>query len=364
MKNILIYLAAVLATAYFAIMYRSTVLVTFLTGEILLLPLLFLLLYLSARKIKVGLRIPIPVAEAGDEIRAEILVENESVFPVTGLDVWVEYRNLFLEEEGILRIRGGADSKGRARLVCSVRSDICGCLEFSIKKIRIYDYLRIFFLPVRQRAAAQAVVLPHFYETRAELSLRTREFAGDGEAYDQNRGGDDVSEVFQLREYRPGDRIQQVHWKLSALSGELAVKEFGRPVNCPVVLFLDFFVEKENPLWMKGFPELAAAVSMALVGAECIHYIVWYEQAEERLFRQMVSGQEDVYRWLQQFFKQRPCKEELDLPALYRAAYPGELYGTELRITLERKVFCQGELCKEFSSERIEEELKQWEVLV
>ena len=65
MKNILIYLAAVLATAYFAIMYRSTVLVTFLTGEILLLPLLFLLLYLSVRKIKVGLRIPIPVAEAG-----------------------------------------------------------------------------------------------------------------------------------------------------------------------------------------------------------------------------------------------------------------------------------------------------------
>ena len=36
-----------------------------------------------------------------------------------------------------------------------------------------------------------------------------------------------------------------------------------------------------------------------------------------------LSGPEDVYRWLQQFFKQRPCKEELDLSALYRAAYPG-----------------------------------------
>ena len=88
------------------------------------------------------------------------------MFPVTGWTSSVDAESVSGGGRGVSGMRGGADSKGRARLVCSVRSDICGCLEFSIKKIRIYDYLRIFFLPVRQRAAAQAVVLPHFYASK------------------------------------------------------------------------------------------------------------------------------------------------------------------------------------------------------
>lgn len=364
MKNLLCYLAAVLVTAYLAIMYRDTVLVTFLIGELLLPPALFLFLAMAVRRLKVELRIPIPVSEAGIPVRAEILVENPSWFPVMGLDVWLEYRNLFLDERAVLRVQGGVDARSRARLVCRVESRVCGCLEFRIKKVRAYDYLRLFFLPVKGIGREQAAVLPRTYETAAKVSLRTREFMGDGEEYDQARGGDDPTEVFQLREYRPGDRIQQVHWKLSADAEDLVVKEFGRPVGCPVVLFLDLCWRRGEPLWMEGFPELVFAISRALVEADCLHYVAWYEPEAGSLWRQRVGAYEEVYCWLQRFFKQKPWEDEISLPELYRQSFPGENYETELRVTLDRRVYRQGELCGEFSVENMKAELDQWEVLV
>lgn len=364
MKNLVCYLAAVLATAYFAIMYQNTVLVVFLMGEILLVPVLLVLLLLAVRGLAITLRIPIPVTEAGASVEAEILVENRSWLPIPGIDMWVQYQNLFLEEQAVVKVTGGVDARSRTKFICRVESGICGCLEFSLKKARVYDYLRLFFLPKRVRGREQAAVLPHTYETLAQLSLKTKEFLGDSEEYDQNRGGEDPSEVFQLREYRSGDRVQQIHWKLSATREDLVVKEFGRPVGCPVVLFLDFCQEPGERLWMKGFPELASALSRALVEAECIHYVVWYEAETGKLFRQPVREYEDVYRWLQRFLRQHPYGERIDLSELYRQSYPGEAYETELRVTLDRKVYRQGELCGQFSRENMKEALEQWEVLV
>ena len=364
MKNLICYLAAVLATAYFSIMYQNTVLVVFLIGEVLLLPILLILLELSIRGLKISMRIPIPVTEVGSQVEVEILVQNHSWFPVLGLDVWVQYQNLFLKERAVVKTTGGVDARSQAKFICRVESGICGCLEFSLKRVRIYDYLRLFYRTKKVRAIEQAVVLPQTYETAAQLSLKTKEFLGDSEEYDQSRGGDDPSEVFQLREYRPGDRVQQIHWKLSATREDLVIKEFGRPVGCPVVLFLDFCAEAGEPLWMKGFPELSSALSRALVEAECLHYVVWYESETGELFRQRVEGYEDVYRWLQRFLRQRPYGERIDLTELYKQSYPGETYETELRVTLDRKVYRQDELCGQFSAENMKEALEQWEVLV
>ncbi len=41
-------------------------------------------------------------------------------------------------------------------------------------------------------------------------------------------GGEDTDEIFQLRPYRPGDRVNSVHWKLTARENELIVREFSR----------------------------------------------------------------------------------------------------------------------------------------
>ena len=39
--------------------------------------------------------------------------------------------------------------------------------------------------------------------------------------------GYDPSELFDVREFQNGDRLQSVHWKLSARTDELMVKELS-----------------------------------------------------------------------------------------------------------------------------------------
>lgn len=70
------------------------------------------------------------------------------------------------------------------------------------------------------------------YEARMYVELnRNVEWEQTGDIYDGKKSGTDVSEVFGLREYREGDTLQSIHWKLSGKMHQLIVREFGRPVN-------------------------------------------------------------------------------------------------------------------------------------
>ena len=66
--------------------------------------------------------------------------------------------------------------------------------------------------------------------------MKTRNFPVEGDEYEKERSGDAPTEIFQIREFRPGDRMQQIHWKSSARSGELMTKEYSMPCGCKVLL--------------------------------------------------------------------------------------------------------------------------------
>ena len=56
----------------------------------------------------------------------------------------------------------------------------------------------------------------------------------DGESYEKDRKGEDASEIYDVREYRAGDRMQKVHWKLSAREDTIYIKEFSYPLPYPL----------------------------------------------------------------------------------------------------------------------------------
>ena len=49
--------------------------------------------------------------------------------------------------------------------------------------------------------------------------------ASQEEGMIQNRKGNDPSEIFDIREYVPGDDIRSIHWKLSSKTDTLILKE-------------------------------------------------------------------------------------------------------------------------------------------
>lgn len=111
----------------------------------------------------------------------------------------------------------------------------CGALLVRIKKARISDYFGLVKIPVVCRPASQWVYVrpkpipvPDLPSLKKCMELRWKPKLGGG-----------FAENHELRLYRPGDNIQQIHWKLSAKTGSLILREPMEPIQQLVLVRMD-----------------------------------------------------------------------------------------------------------------------------
>lgn len=99
----------------------------------------------------------------------------------------------------------------------------CGCIRASVMKDRVCDYLGLFSFRVRQKEEQTILVRP----TPVEAALPDLQQYAARRWHAKPGGG--YSENHELRDYRPGDSMNGVHWKLSAKTGSLMVREPMEP---------------------------------------------------------------------------------------------------------------------------------------
>lgn len=110
-------------------------------------------------------------------------------------------------------------------------TDHCGQLTFRPENARVYDYLGLFWLGVSKRGTGSMVVRPAPIAMKEPPQL---------EQYISNawrpKPGGGFSENHELRQYRPGDSLNQIHWKLTAKTGKYIIREAMEPEKNRVLL--------------------------------------------------------------------------------------------------------------------------------
>lgn len=110
----------------------------------------------------------------------------------------------------------------------------CGAFVAVGEKVKICDYLGLFSLPVKCgepriiRIRPVPVPLARLPELDKYLARAWRPKFGGG-----------FAENHELRLYRPGDNLNQVHWKLTAKTGKLTLREPMEPQRGLVLLTMD-----------------------------------------------------------------------------------------------------------------------------
>lgn len=100
-----------------------------------------------------------------------------------------------------------------------------GRVQVGMDRVYLYDLFRLFRMR-RVFGQKQAVeILPRELDFKTTLGVPSQEYAGQVE---RSRRGFERSEQTDIRPYRAGDPVKDIHWKLSARSEELIVKEFDR----------------------------------------------------------------------------------------------------------------------------------------
>lgn len=117
--------------------------------------------------------------------------------------------------------------------------EYCGEMKIQCVDIMLQDLLKLFRRKIKSFEPVETIVYPRGVNLMVEMS-RTTIGAPRDEGRMQNRKGNDPSEMFDIREYVPGDDIRSIHWKLSGKTDQLILRESSEPSHYNVVLLPDF----------------------------------------------------------------------------------------------------------------------------
>ena len=276
----IIYALALAGTLLFQIYFHSyyAPLLLVLT---LAVPVLSLLLSVPAMT---GLRLQVrgkPLSSLrGSESLWILKPELRGSLPLARLTARVEEKNLLTGREQVTRLALKGVARGDT-VTLPAATDHCGVLELRVKKLRVYDWLGLFAFPVR---APEPARLPVFPDPVSPGPLNLPEGMGirptPGSTMQKITGED-----YDLREYRPGDPLRSVHWKLTSKWDELIVREAAETVVPPVLLAFERFGPPER---LDRLLDRVSGFSHALLEVQRPHALCWRDGAG-RPVRQSVS---------------------------------------------------------------------------
>ena len=247
-------------------------------------------------------------AEKNSEIPILIQVKNKSKWLSVRCGFKIKVVNNFTGEVKKEIINHTVTRGVKETFSESFLSSDCGEISVYLVEYYVYDWIGCLYLKKKTNDVKKIEILPETHLLMTEIQSTTREFIADSEVYCDSEKGDDLSEIYQIREYVEGDPIHDIHWKLSAKTDNLLIKEHGKPLGCVVLIWIDLFRNNTvKPLrgrkhGRKNLPvnaiEMAASVSLSLIEQKCVHMVAWYEEKNDRIIRKRVENEENIYELL------------------------------------------------------------------
>lgn len=236
------------------------------------------------------------MTEKGRKLPGELLVKNRAYLPAPRVEVLLATENALTGECTESRFITAIPAKGEGKILWEMESRFCGQVRISLKQIGIRDPLGLFRIKESGTEEKTLLVLPNIFP--AEVTV-TESLAADMESlqYSSLRRGEDPGEIFGLREYRPGDSVRDIHWKLSGKMEELYIKELGMPIENSILLLYETGAEekrKEHPRLRDAMMEALLSISQALIGAGHVHQIGWYDSKLRQLRFCEVTSQDEL----------------------------------------------------------------------
>lgn len=206
----LVYLTVLTGCLVFFLFYKEW-LSWLLLVTVAVLPWLSLLLSLPAmRSVTVGLRCPTKVRQ---DMPVRTALQLDCAYPPPPVNCKIRLHNLLTDQ----RYTGHPGER--------VPTHRCGAMAISYDRLRIYDYLGLF---CKKKDYADACVL--YIEPKPLPAVAQPNKANAVANRWQPKPGGGFSEEHDLRLYRPGDPLKQIHWKISAKVGKLIFREPIEPV--------------------------------------------------------------------------------------------------------------------------------------
>ena len=167
-----------------------------------------------------------------------------------------------------------------------------GAYVCSLQKGRVYDYLGLFCFPMKLPALGELLVLPEEIspeETPSLMQLTARQY--------RTKPAGGFSETHDLRGYHPGDSMRDIHWKLSAKTDDLVVREPIEPVRAQAIVSFDLSGARDTVDRTLGRLQW---ISAWLLSQGISHTVCWLDPESFAPQSAQVAQKDDLERLMQQ----------------------------------------------------------------
>ena len=300
----IIYFAVAIATGVFFVLYKDLLaFILFLT--VLFIPIVLLIIHLISYFLtKIEIEIDDRNFGIGKPVKILINVKNKSPFAVTHIKLTAKCKNLFLNTEHDCRLIISSAPFSTKVFTYEMGSQHIGNIEFSIKKASFYDFFSLFRL---DKSVKTTKIIPIFPQTVDVTStIRPNNFfIGEAEKFSSAKAGDDPSEIFNIREYTDGDKLNKIHWKLTSKTDKYMVKEYSLPVSDNIFIYLDLKIKDTTDKSLEKIDSLIktfASVSLDFAKKGITHYVGWYNCRNCTFAKAKIKNETDVFSVLSRIF--------------------------------------------------------------
>lgn len=263
-------------------------------------------LYKVKNRLAFQITVPMEPMEKKDEFFVHFLIQNPTWYPLVNATVKLTAANPFYQEEGVHYLNIPVRARKKTEVTYPVEMDYCGRFVIRAEEIRLMDLLGIVETELPLTEEKECLIFP-------KGQLRNQEagqlyMKGVAEAVESKEKGYDFSEVSGIREYIPGDKLQNIHWKLSVKKDELMVKErisvSAMQLNVLVELANDERMRVESVL------ELADSVTRSFVAQNLPFTVYYYSTKKGELTGTCIGNEAERQEWLSMVLYDR-CYEEI-----------------------------------------------------
>ncbi|MBE5943827.1 MAG: DUF58 domain-containing protein [Lachnospiraceae bacterium] len=158
-----------------------------------------------------------------EEAFFEIKVNNPTPFVCLEAKLKVKIKNTFFKTEGERIIDMPLHAFKGYTLELPIIPTLPGIVSIEVASLTIKDLMGFKYFKKNIEVSNELVVMPCL--VNENLSKLPEFEQGMLESEESSKKGNDFSDVHDIREYIPGDKLMSIHWKLSAKRDILMVKD-------------------------------------------------------------------------------------------------------------------------------------------
>lgn len=293
--NVIRYVVVIILNVLIMYVFHSYVNLLLLIG-LLLFPFYSIYgVYRVKQKLTLQLIVPAEPMEKENEFYLRFILHNPTIFPLVNATIKLKVGNRFYKEEGThylnIPVRARKDTEASYPIIM----DYCGRLAVEAEEIKLLDLLGVYEVVIPIHEEQECLVFPNG-ELRNQEAGRLY-IKGVSESMESKEKGYDFSEVSGIREYIPGDKLQNIHWKLSVKKEELMVKERISVSAMQLNVLVELANDEEMRL--EAVLELADSITKSFVAQNLPFTIFYYSTNLGGLRECFIGNQVERNQWLE-----------------------------------------------------------------